>query len=207
MRAPGLRAAAGLATLLAVGAGCATPLSPRQRQELETRVYEAPAPDVFAASREALLNDGYWVEESDFEGGLLTVSQTVPARDARKALIYSLLLPCAGDVYMNRYGWALLDLFTWPYSILWAAPSNYRIAQQRTRHTRGTLTFEALAPDRTRLRLALGARTEEDSVAVRRLLEAIEQELFFREGERLGEAAPAADPAPQEVPAAASGAP
>ncbi len=185
-------------------AGCATTLSPMQRREIETRVYEVPLKEVFAASREVLATHGFWITESDFEGGLLTVSQTVPTHNAQTALTLSLVLPPAGDVYMNRYGWALLDLLTWPYSILWAAPSNYRLAGSRTRDARGMVFFEALGSERTRVRIQLQgvSRSSEDyPVQIRNLQEAIDRELFLKEGEALEAgfppgALPAAPPEP-----------
>ena len=185
----------------ALFAGCATPpLSPMQLRELETHVYDAPLKEVFAASREVLATHGVWIAESDFEGGLLTVSQTVPTHNPQTALTLSLVLPPAGDVYMDRYGWALLDLLALPYSILWAAPWNYQLARKQTRETRGPVFFEALGPERTRVRIHLmgGSKHSEDySVQVRRLQEAIDRELFLKEGEELEAGSP-----PEDLPAA-----
>ncbi len=185
--------------LVAVGlvacAGCATPLSPMQRQELETRTYEAPLREVYSAARHVVADRGFWISESDFEGGLLTVSQTRATYSAKTALTLSILLPTAGDVYMNRYGWAFLDLLTWPYSIAWAAPSNYRLARQRTLEWNGSVLFEVLDADRTRVRFAFSASSASGNypAEIRQLQEAIVRQLFLRHGDALGAAVPPAN--------------
>ena len=177
-----------LALIVLLSSACATILSPNQRQQLETRVYEASFERTFAASRDAFINRGYLIEESDFNGGVISVSNQVLAHNATTALTWSILAPPVGDFYMKRYAWGVFDLLLWPLSIAWAAPSNYFIAKSRHKDIDGTLSFERLSPERTRLRISLvGVNHDEKTypVLVHGLQEEIERQLFIKEGDTL----------------------
>ncbi len=181
-----------LALIVLLSSACATILSPNQRQQLETRVYEASFERTFAASRDAFINQGYLIEESDFSGGVISVSQQTLEHNPNTALTWSILAPPVGDFYMRRYAWGMFDLLLWPFSIVWAAPSNYMIAKSRHKDVDGTLSFESLSPERTRLRISLmGVNYDEKTypVLVRGLQEEIERQLFIKAGDALaGEA-------------------
>jgi hypothetical protein len=170
-------------------ASCATMLSSSQRQQLETKVYEAPFERTFAASRDAFVNRGYVILDSDFDGGLLSVSQQVLIHNPRTALTLSILLPPVGDFYMQRYGWSIFDLLLWPFSIVWAAPSNYLLARRRMKEVTGNLSFERLGEDRTRLRISLVGVVWDATdypVLIRGLQEEVNRQLFIKEGDTLG---------------------
>ncbi len=190
------RASSGWATsvglvlaLASVSLGCATTLAPAQRQELETQIHDASYDQTIVASRDALTNLGFWIASSDVEGGLLSVTREVRTHDPRKALTLSILLPSAGDVYLGRFGWAVVNLLLWPTSIVWAAPYNYHLARRMTKVS-GTSVFEDLGAERTRVRIALVGvpwDTEHYPVMIRRIHEEIARQLFLRAGEGLAE--------------------
>jgi hypothetical protein len=164
-------------------------LAPTQRQQLETKVFDASLKRTFAASRDAFVNRGYLITGSDFDGGVISVSQQVQARNPTTALSLSILLTPVGDFYMNRYAWGVVDLLLWPISIAWAAPSNFMIARSRMNDITGTLSFEPLKPERTRLRITLTGMkwdAEKYPVVVRDLQEEINRQLFIKEGDTLG---------------------
>ena len=175
---------------------CAGMLSSNQRQQLETKVYAAPYERTFAASRDALVNAGYLIAESDFDGGVLSVSSQLRTHDPNTALMWSVLVTPVGDFYMQRYAWGLLDLVLWPFSIAWAAPSNYMLARKWTKEVNGTFSFESLKPERTRLRITLtGIDWDADKYPklIRGLQEEVERQLFIKAGDTLGERAAAAE--------------
>ncbi len=178
-----------LSLLLAVLAvGCATRLSPTQRQQLETRVYAASYERTFAATRDAFVNSGYLITESDFDGGILGVSSEVQPKNPNTALGLSVLSPF-GDIYMGRWGWAIFDLLLWPFSVVWAMPSNYTIAKGRWDEVEGNIAFEKLGPERTRARISirgLGYNADTEPVVIKRLQEELERQLFIQEGDTLG---------------------
>ena len=145
-----MRVLAALTPLLL--SGCVTMLSPSQRQQLETKLYAASYERAFAASRDALINLNFAIDQSDYAGGVITVSREILAKNPAKAAGLSLLCPL-GDFYMGRFAWGLFDTLTWPYCILWSAPANYMLASEQTKRMRGTLSLERLGPDRTRLRV------------------------------------------------------
>lgn len=164
-----------------------TLLTPNQRQELETRVFEASLRNTFDAAREAIINRGYLVNASDFDGGILTCTQQIQKFEPTTALTLSLICPTVGDFYMERYGWGVFDLFFWPFSILWAAPSNFRLAQTEHFNARGTMSFEPLGEMSTRMRVTLHGvtwDTERYPVIIRSLQEGVGRQLFIKRGAR-----------------------
>jgi hypothetical protein len=166
---------------------CATMLSPTQRQQLETRVYAAPFERAFAAARDTLINHGYAIGVSDFDGGVLSATLHVPTANPNTALALSILAPF-GDFYMERYAWALVDLLLWPISVAWAAPSNYMIAKRSFREVTATLSFEAVAEERTRVRITLTGvdwDAEKYPVTIRQMQEEMHRQLFIKEGDKL----------------------
>lgn len=170
-------------------AGCLTPLSPSQRQDLETRTYQAPYEATFASCRDAFVNFGYVIESSDFGGGVLAVSNQKRRHNPNTALALSIVVPPAGDFYMQRFGWAILDLLLWPFSIVWAAPSNYQLARTRMVETRGTVSVEGLKSAGTRVRITVNGidwDTKKYPVLIRSLHEEIERQLFIKAGDTLG---------------------
>lgn len=184
-----LSAGTALAALALASLSCATPLSPNQRQQLETKVYPASYERSFAATRDAFFNKGYAIEESDFEGGVLSASQEILAKNPKTVLTTSILVPPAGDFYMGRYAWGIFDLVLWPWSIAWAAPSNYLIARGDWKKVRGTASFESLKEEATRVRIALTGVTrdvEKYPALIRELQEEIERQLFIKEGATIG---------------------
>ncbi len=169
---------------------CASMLSSNQRQQLETKVYAAPYERTFAASRDALVNAGYLIAESDFDGGVISVSNQLRTHNPKTALIWSIFLPPVGDFYLERYAWGVVDLLLWPFSIAWAAPSNYMLAKKRMKEINGTFSFERLKPERTRLRITLtGVDWDVDKYPplIRGLQEEVERQLFIKAGDTLGE--------------------
>jgi hypothetical protein len=188
MQLRGNRASPSALILLGLLAACATHLSPTQRQQLETKVYAASYERTFAATRDAFVNQGFVLEESDFDGGILGVSTEIQPKNPNTALGLSLLSPF-GDAYMGRWGWAVVDLLLWPISIAWAMPSNYVIARSRWKEVDGNAAFEKLGPERTRLRVSLRGiphDAEKYPVRIKRLQEEIERQLFIKEGDTLG---------------------
>lgn len=170
--------------------GCTTTaLAPIERQRLETRTYPKSYGDTYAACRDAFVNFGYMIEASDYDGGVLVVSSELRLRDPGRALGLSLVLPPAGDIYTRRYNWVLLDLITWPFSILWSAPSNFRHARDEIAEIEGNVVLQDLGQDRTRVRITL-AGLERDAgrypLMVRALQEEVERQLFLHEGDTLG---------------------
>lgn len=162
-------------------------LSSTQRQQLETRVYPASYERTFAAARDTLINHGYAIGVSDFDGGVLSGKLRVLGSNPDTALALSILAPI-GDFYMGRYAWALVDLFLWPFSIAWAAPSNYMIAKRDWQEVTGTLSFEGVAAEKTRVRITLaGVDWDEKKypVTIRRLQEEMNRQLFIKEGDTL----------------------
>lgn len=165
-----------------------TPLSQSQRQQLETKTYEASYGATFASCRDALVNYGYAIESSDYDGGVIAISQSRYLHDASTALALSTVLPPIGDFYMQRYGWAIFDLLLWPFSIVWAAPSNYQLARTRMEETEGTIAIQELRDDRTRVRVTLTGipwDTNAYPLVVRSLQEEIERQLFIESGDTL----------------------
>ena len=160
-----------------------------QRQRLETRLYDASYESVFPAARDAVVNHGWAITSADRDSGLLTVSGQIRVHDPRTALTLSILLPPAGDLYMDRYGWAIFDTLLWPYSILWCAPTNLRLARTRT-ETTGSVAFDVLGPDLTRTRISfvgMAWDSETYPVRIRRLQEEIDRQLFLREVQALAD--------------------
>ena len=174
-----------------VSLSCASPLSPNQRQQLETKVYAGSYERSFAATRDAFFNMGYAIEESDFDGGVLSVSQQILAKNPNTVLATSILVPPAADFYMGRYAWGIFDLLLWPWSIAWAAPSNYLMAMRDWKDVRGTVSFERLRhPVTTRVRIALSGITPDAKnypALIRDLHEEIERQLFIKEGATIGD--------------------
>ncbi len=190
-----MRVLAALTPLLL--SGCVTLLSPSQRQQLETKLYPASYERVFAASRDALINLNFAIDQSDYAGGVITVSREILAKNPAKAAGLSLLCP-VGDFYMGRYAWGLFDTLTWPYCILWSAPANYMLAREQTKPMRGTLSLERLGPERTRLRVTFAGMPQDVRrypLAIRGLHEEIDRQLFMHEGDAVGSAA--VPPSPQ----------
>lgn len=187
MKAPPVRPFLGWLCALGAlsGVSCTTLLSPNQRQELETRVFSASSKATFAAARDTVVNRGYQVNTSDFGGGILTFEGEQQSHNPSTALTLSLICPTAGDFYMDRYGWGVFDLFFWPYSIVWAVPSNVHIANTRFKAVKGTLAFEALGELRTKTRVTISgipADTEKYPVVIRDLQEEIGRQLFIQVG-------------------------
>ncbi len=183
-----MRVLAALTPLLL--SGCVTMLSPSQRQQLETKLYPASYERVFAASRDALINLNFAVDQSDYDGGLIMVSREILAKSPAKAAGFSLLCP-VGDFYMGRFAWGLFDTLTWPYCIVWSVPANYLLASEKTKPMRGTLSLEKLGPDRTRLRVTFAGMPHDVRgypLAIRGLHEEIDRQLFMREGDALSSA-------------------
>ena len=180
-----------LALLVLLGlTACATPLSLSQRQQLETKTYRASYDLTFAACRDAFVNYGYVIKSSDFNGGTISVESERSRHNPRTALGLSIVIPPIGDFYMQRYGWALIDLLLWPWSIAWAAPSNYHLSRTRMVAIVGTVALQKLKPERTRVRLTLsGVDRDADKypVLVRSLQEEIERQLFIKAGDKLGD--------------------
>ncbi len=196
------RALLGISILVlqAVCAGCATQLSPMQRQELETRIYEGDFENTFTASRDAFVNYRYAVETSDFNGGILVVSTEKRSRNPNTALGLSILAPI-GDFYMGRYAWGIFDLLLWPLSIAWAAPSNYFIARNRYDEIQGTAAMQALSPEETRVRLTLSGVSKSAAtypLMIRPLQDEIERQLFLRYGDHVPPAVGAPPPVEAE---------
>ena len=172
--------------LIAIVVGCTTPLSSNQRQQLETRVYEAPYEATFAACRDAFVNHGYIIEDSDHSGGILAVSNQTRRHNPNTALGLSIV--GLGDFYMERYGWGIIDLLLWPWSIAWAAPSNYYLARSRMIETGGTVAIQNLKPERTRVRISIsriGWDTKKYPALIRTLQEEVERQLFMQAGDTL----------------------
>ncbi len=183
----GTRTFVALAALALVA--CATPLSPSQRQQLETKIFRASYEETFAATRDAFFNSGYMIRESDFDGGVLSASQEVLAKDPKKVLAAAILVPPAADFYMGRYLWGIVDLLLWPWSIAWAAPSNDLMAANDWKEVHGTVSLERLKPDITRVRIALSGMTldtEKYPAIVHRLQDEIERQLFMKESATIG---------------------
>ena len=106
----------------------------------------------------------------------------------KTALALSILAPF-GDFYMGRYGWALFDLLLWPFSVAWAAPSNYMMAKRDWREVTATLSFEDVAAKRTRVRITLTGidwDAEKYPVTIRRMQEEMNRQLFIKGGDELG---------------------
>ncbi len=169
-------------------AACATPLSSSQRQQLETKTYEAGYEDTFFACRDAFVNFGYGIEESDFDGGILVFSSEVLRHNPNTALGLSIAVTPVGDFYMQRYAWGIFDLLLWPFSIAWAAPSNYYLAKTRKNELKATVALQELKPDRTRVRITLKSvnwDTTKYPKLIRSLQEEIERQLFITAGNTL----------------------
>ena len=165
-------------------AACATPLSSSQRQQLETKPYEAGYEATFFACRDAFVNFGYGAEESDFDGGILVLSSEVLRHNPHTALGLSIAAPL-GDFYMHRYAWGIFDLLLWPFSIAWAAPSNYYLARTRKNEVEATVALQELKPNRTRVRITLKSvnwDTTKYPKLIRDLQEEIERQLFITAG-------------------------
>ena len=169
-------------------AACVTPLTSSQRQQLETKTYEAGYEATFFACRDAFVNFGYGIEESDFDGGILVLSSEVLRHNPNTALGLSIAAPPAGDFYMQRYAWGIFDLLLWPWSIAWAAPSNYHLAKTRKNEIEGTVALQELKPDRARVRISLKGidwDTTKYPELIRSLQEEIERQLFIKAGDTL----------------------
>ncbi len=178
----------GVAATLLLSACATTPLSPTQRQQLETRVYSASYERTFAAARDAFVNASYVIEDSDYDGGIMHVSTRVLGKNPNVALGWSILVTPVGDGYNGRWGWAVFDTLFWPFSIVWAAPSKYLIAKGSSQNLEGNLSFEELSEERTRLRVSLrGVPHDAESYPrrVRGFQEEIERQLFVKGGDTL----------------------
>ena len=176
------RTGLGLALLLVLGCATNAPLSPAQRQQLETRVVEADAATTFHAARDAILNLGFRVQSSDFNGGILVFESEVQGKDPGLAAGLSMIAPL-GDVYVGRYSRAPIDTLFWPVAWIWAAPSNYAEAKKDLILVHGTFTTQALGESRTRTRITLnGIPQSADSypVIIRRIHEEVERQVFLR---------------------------
>lgn len=168
--------------------GCATLLSPNQRQQLETKVYEASYDDTFAACRDAFVNHGFIIDDSDHTGGIMAVSSQTRRHNPNTALALSIFLTPIGDFYMERYAWGIFDLILWPFSIVWAAPSNYFLARSRMTETEGTVAIQDLKPERTRVRITISSiewDTKKYPALIHGLQEEIERQLFMKAGDTL----------------------
>jgi hypothetical protein len=168
---------------------CTTMLSPMQRQQLETRVYPAGYQPTFAAARDTLINFGYAIGVSDFNGGVLSASLQVLEYNPNLALGLS-IIPPIGDIYVGRYGWAIVDiplmLILLPF--FYAPPINYATAKRSWKDVKATLSFEAVAEERTRVRITLtGVDWDADKypVTVRQMQEEMHRQLFIKEGDKL----------------------
>lgn len=176
------------ALLILLLTACVTTLSPTQRQQLETHVYVASYERTFAATRDAFVNAGYLIVDSDFNGGVIAVSTSVRRKQPNTALGLSVVAPF-GDVYMERYGWAVFDTFLFFVSWIWAMPSNYMIARNSWDEVGGNVSFEQLGPERTRLRISFRDMSHDAKtypVLIRRLQQEIDRQLFMKEGDTLG---------------------
>ncbi len=168
-----------------LGTGCVMRsggLSTSQRQQLETRVVEAPAATTFHAARDAVLNLGYRVQSSDFQGGVLVFTGEIPGKDPVLAAGLSTLAPI-GDLYVGRTGRAAFDTVFWPVAWIWAAPSNYRAAKKDRIAVHGTFTTQSLGPARTRARVTLSGIPQGAAsypLVIRSLYEEIERQVFLR---------------------------
>ena len=86
---------------------------------------------------------------------------------------------------MQRYAWGIFDLLLWPFSIVWAAPSNYHLARTRKNEIQGTVALQELKPERTRMRITLKGMdwdTNKYPAVIRSLQEEIERQLFVKAG-------------------------
>ena len=169
-------------------AACITPLSSSQRQQLETKSYEADYDAVFFACRDAFVNYGYGIEGSDFDGGILVLSSEELRHNPNTALGLSIAVTPIGDFYMQRYAWGVFDLLLWPFSIAWAAPSNYHLARTRKNEVEATVALQKLMPNRTRVRITLKGKdwdTTKYPKVIRSLQEEIERQLFLTAGDTL----------------------
>ncbi len=168
-----------------LGTGCAmrsAGLSAPQRQQLETRVVEAPVTTTFHAARDAILNLGYRVQSSDFQGGVLVFTGEIPGKDPVLAAGLSTLAPI-GDLYVGRTKRAAIDTVFWPVAWIWAAPSNYHAAKKDRIAVHGTLTTQRLGETRTRTRVTLSGvpqGAESYPLIIRSLYEEIERQVFLR---------------------------
>jgi hypothetical protein len=164
-------------------------LSPVQRQQLETRVYPATYERTFAAARDTLINHGYAIGVSDFDGGVLSAQLQVLVYNPNVALGLS-IIPPIGDIYVGRYGWAIVDI---PLMLIlvpffYAPPINYMKAKRTYRDVRATLSFEAVGEEKTRVRITLTGvdwDAEKYPVTIRMMQEEMHRQLFIKEGDKL----------------------
>lgn len=141
--------------IMLFASGCSTMLTSDQRQELETQIHSASLHKVFAAVRDTAVNEGYDVRSSDFAGGLLLISSESLKYSPGTAALTTFLLPPVGDIYVGRYGFAILDLLLWPWSVVWATPINYQRAKTDFNELSGTVSFTKLSPRETRVRISI----------------------------------------------------
>jgi hypothetical protein len=102
------------------------------------------------------------------------------------------IIPPIGDIYVGRYGWAIVDL---PLMLIlvpffYAPPINYMKAKRSYRDIRATLSFEQVGEEKTRVRVTLTGvdwDAEKYPVTVRTLQEEMHRQLFIKEGDKLGD--------------------
>lgn len=97
---------------------CAAQMSGLQRQALETEYIEGDYDTIFRAIRTVFQNEGYAVEQSDFESGFIQFTKDIREKNAGTAFALG-CLPGGGSFYTRSYGMGVFDLLFWPLSILW----------------------------------------------------------------------------------------
>lgn len=182
---------------------CQAMLTPEQRQQLETRIYETEYSATFGAARDVLINQGFEIRASDFAGGILQVQTTRKKFSGGRttlAFVGSFLLPPVGDAMMDRGGGAVVvDILTWPLSILWAPWINLHHGISETKAVTGNLAFDRLGLAQTRLRISMSGVPWDVTHyprEIRRLQDLIGRQLLLKKADRLGEPAPPVHPAP-----------
>jgi hypothetical protein len=188
-RTEGIRRAGAALLSLTLLTSCVTMLSPVQRQQLETRVYPASYERTFAAARDTLINHGYAIGVSDYDGGVLSAALQILEYNPNLALGLS-IIPPIGDIYVGRYGWAIVDL---PLMLIllpffYAPPINYMKAKRTWRDIKATLSFEEVGEEKTRVRITLTGvdwDAEKYPVTIRQMQEEMHRQLFIKEGDKL----------------------
>ena len=177
--------------------GCATSrTSPLQRQAIETHYVDGDYPTIFRATRTAFQNEGFMIEQSEFESGFLSLSGEVKDKSTGLALGLG-VLPGGGSFYTGNPLLGVVDLVLWPFSILWDGPVAAFHAHRSRKEVRVTVTFVDLG-ERSEIRT--GFRREQldgdYAIELRRLYAEIQRQVMLREhrDQTLGSAAPA--PAP-----------
>jgi hypothetical protein len=174
------RATAGFLLLLAACAS-SSPSSPLQRQAIETTYIDGEYKDIFRATRTAFQNDGYIVEQSEFESGFLQFSREVPDQNA--GLAFGLgFLPGGGSFYTGSYVLGVVDLLLWPFSVIWDAPIAAAKASKSRKTVRASVTMVDL-DQRTEIRTGFaGENVDEDyAIGLKRLYAEVQRQVMLRE--------------------------